>query len=282
MLPHMLDRDSAPRWIDATEMASKIGFGNIRVAYYRRITALLGELHALQPLLAQLKSEGAKGLTHVVQHTQVEETLQSFKKQDMRMDAAGAGKGERSRAHGYCDPATGIAYGMGRKKTSSARAWVIPLQTAPVGELPSLERLASSAAQETKAADPDSIAPAFPQVKAKQKATPPQDPPSAVTTQSSSPPPIIGRILVNSLSLTHYFALASERSIILRPFSLTTTLGRYNVFILVRGGGNSSQAQAAAVACARALASTTGADGEQAAAEGVRRKILGKGMVLWV
>ncbi|KAL1413410.1 37S ribosomal protein S9, mitochondrial [Vanrija albida] len=61
-------------------------------------------------------------------------------------------------------------------------------------------------------------------------------------------------ILINHLPLAMHFNRHQDREAVLRPFRLSGLLGAYNVFALVRGGGNSGQAGALNVAVARALA----------------------------
>ena len=229
----------------------------MRLAYYLRVKGLLSQLDILQPFMSQLQQEGTEtGISMPFSGDQLTELLTSFSKQDVRVDAGKGVKGEKNRAHGYCDPATGIAYAMGKKKESSARVWIVPLQGDKLSEPVGLPPMAEEALSATTATPSDSTT----------------TPPSSATSS-----PGIGRILVNSLPLPAYFGLQSERSVLLRPFSLTSTLGRYNVFVLVRGGGNSSQAQAAAVACARALANINNEGEDESSSEAINKKILSKG-----
>jgi small subunit ribosomal protein S9 len=65
--------------------------------------------------------------------------------------------------------------------------------------------------------------------------------------------PPIGQILINAKSLSEYFTSPTKRQEILRPFSLTNSLGKYNVFALARGGGQTGQAEALQLALAKAL-----------------------------
>merc|ERR1712093_17531 len=187
------------RWLPADAIGSKLGVANVRLAYYRQITSLLSELHQLVPLL----SFGSEQAVHSQQ--QLLEMLQKYVKVDARVEQA---SGVKQKGYGYTDDKTGIAYGLGRKKTASARAWVLPLQPATI-------------AGEEGAGGEDKV----------------------------------GTIMVNGLSLTRYFSDVAHRSVITRPLKLTESLGRYNVFVLVQGGGYSSKSAAAAVAIARALAS---------------------------
>lgn len=75
--------------------------------------------------------------------------------------------------------------------------------------------------------------------------------PSDAATAEAEPIP--GRVLVNTLSLPSYFTLAPHRASVVYPLRLTSTLGSFNVFAIAKGGGLSAQADAVAMATARAL-----------------------------
>ncbi len=53
-----------------------------------------------------------------------------------------------------------------------------------------------------------------------------------------------GKIVVNGRPWEQYFARPTSRMIILQPFELTQTLGRYDVVANVHGGGLAAQAEA--------------------------------------
>jgi small subunit ribosomal protein S9 len=63
----------------------------------------------------------------------------------------------------------------------------------------------------------------------------------------------IGAILVNGKPLSKYFTSPTKRADVLRSFALTGNLGKYNVFALAKGGGQSGQADALKLAIAKAL-----------------------------
>ncbi|POY73956.1 hypothetical protein BMF94_2999 [Rhodotorula taiwanensis] len=63
-----------------------------------------------------------------------------------------------------------------------------------------------------------------------------------------------GRVVVNAKSLPDYFPAAAHREAVVRPMSLVSALGAFNVFAIVKGSGVAAQADAVAVALARALA----------------------------
>lgn len=62
-----------------------------------------------------------------------------------------------------------------------------------------------------------------------------------------------GAILVNDRALDDYFGRRTSRMVIMQPFELTQTLGRYDVLVKVRGGGLSGQAGAIKHGISRAL-----------------------------
>ena len=226
-LPASLSNATATRWLSPEDTAQRLAVTKVRLAYYRKITGLLGELHALQPMLArETRLQG--------QNSRVLEMLQRFRKQDLRTASNGrgldltpipsteldalVGKEEGSlrkkATYGTYNPTTRIAYAGGKKKTAIAQAWILPVKR-----------------------EGDS--------------------------------PVIGQVRINFDALSDRFTDAATRSMIMRPFSLTETAGKFNVFILVHGGGETAQAQAASVACARALAARD--------ESGVSKAILSKG-----
>jgi small subunit ribosomal protein S9 len=63
-----------------------------------------------------------------------------------------------------------------------------------------------------------------------------------------------GKTTVNGRTLENYFSLEVDRTTALRPFALTGALGKYDVMVTIRGGGATGQADAIALALARAIA----------------------------
>ncbi|GAA5988130.1 hypothetical protein JCM10908_002076 [Rhodotorula pacifica] len=63
-----------------------------------------------------------------------------------------------------------------------------------------------------------------------------------------------GRVVVNAKTLPDYFPAAAHREAVVRPMSLVSALGSFNVFAIVKGSGVAAQADAVALALARALA----------------------------
>ena len=62
-----------------------------------------------------------------------------------------------------------------------------------------------------------------------------------------------GKILINKRPLEIYFPIEILRSEVMRPFEVTTTLGRYDVRVKVEGGGQTGQAGAGKLGIARSL-----------------------------
>jgi small subunit ribosomal protein S9 len=62
-----------------------------------------------------------------------------------------------------------------------------------------------------------------------------------------------GKVIVNRQPLDQYFGRPTSRMIIHQPLELTNTLGQFDVFANVRGGGISAQATAIRHGITRAL-----------------------------
>tara|TARA_B100000497_G_C7628436_1_gene377623 strand:- start:842 stop:1228 length:387 start_codon:yes stop_codon:yes gene_type:complete len=62
-----------------------------------------------------------------------------------------------------------------------------------------------------------------------------------------------GKVLVNNRDLSNYFATAMLQYKVNQPFSLTDTLGKYDVKVSVIGGGVTGQAEAIRLGITRAL-----------------------------
>jgi small subunit ribosomal protein S9 len=62
-----------------------------------------------------------------------------------------------------------------------------------------------------------------------------------------------GKVLINNKELERYFPVAVLREEVLRPFEVTSTLGRYDAKVRVQGGGPTGQAGAVRLGIARSL-----------------------------
>ena len=77
----------------------------------------------------------------------------------------------------------------------------------------------------------------------------------------------LGSVLVNCAPLSQYFTRTQHREQVVWPLKLAGVLGQYNIFAIVRGGGQSGQAGAIAHGIANALvAQLASLSGEQAEA----------------
>ena len=65
-----------------------------------------------------------------------------------------------------------------------------------------------------------------------------------------------GKIVINGKEFEKAFPLLVSREDITRPFSVTETSGKYDVYVNVKGGGSTGQAQAIRLGIARALIDT--------------------------
>ncbi|KAG6898157.1 hypothetical protein C0992_004144 [Termitomyces sp. T32_za158] len=108
----------------------------------------------------------------------------------------------------------GRSYSVGKRKTSSARVWIIPVH-------------AQSTPMQTK--------------KNAKEGAPDYE---GITTST---------ILVNNVPLAEYFPLPADRERIMRPFKVAGVVGAYNVFALVRGGGTTGQSGALSHGIAKGL-----------------------------
>jgi len=116
----------------------------------------------------------------------------------------------------------GRVYAIGRRKSSSARIWMVP--TAQAREL--FETPAPAAPSEDEVAEVEAKAVHIPE----------------------------GEIVVNHLPITRHFSRVTDREVVTRPLRVTGLIGAYNIFALTRGGGPTGQAGAISLAIARALA----------------------------
>ena len=62
-----------------------------------------------------------------------------------------------------------------------------------------------------------------------------------------------GKIAINRRDIDSYFGRATSKMILRQPLELTETLGRYDIYINVSGGGLSGQAEAIRLGVTRSL-----------------------------
>jgi len=65
-----------------------------------------------------------------------------------------------------------------------------------------------------------------------------------------------GKITINDKEFEKVFPLLVSREDITKPFNVTETKGKYDVYVKVKGGGSTGQAQAIRLGIARALIDT--------------------------
>ncbi|WVQ95085.1 hypothetical protein IAU59_002179 [Kwoniella sp. CBS 9459] len=216
-LPSHLPTLTPPRasWVSSEELSSLFDV-KLRTNTLRQVMELLTELHHLRHI------SDMSGHPELVQ--KIDQALQNYERDeaqsssDSRAEKNGAAKVDQF----------GRAYGMGRKKTSSARVWMIPTASA--------QSIFASTSSEVPA--PDNI-----NTNSTSTATTP------TPTQS-----LDSSILINHAPLATYFPRPSDRETILRPLRISGFLGAFNIFAFARGGGVSGQAGAVALGVARALA----------------------------
>jgi small subunit ribosomal protein S9 len=64
-----------------------------------------------------------------------------------------------------------------------------------------------------------------------------------------------GKIIVNKRPMEEYFSRPTSQLVVQQPLVLTNNLGKYDIYVNVRGGGPSGQAGATRHAIARAILS---------------------------
>ena len=87
-----------------------------------------------------------------------------------------------------------------------------------------------------------------------------------------------GNITVNRRELADYFPIETARMVLLQPLDVVDMMKKFDILVMVRGGGISGQAGAVKLAIARALVNydeQTGTD--SAAPEAFRRKLRADG-----
>ncbi|GAA5827462.1 hypothetical protein JCM3770_006965 [Rhodotorula araucariae] len=242
VLPHPRQR----RWKHAKDMAAYLRTGaQLKSSQYKRLTAALAHLEGLLPYARVADSLAASAASGPAAAPAL--VVDPVAAATGRAPSRDAVRGEPS--HGlsaqleallarFTQPAavssTGVAvdrvagkarrlgaqdahqrvFAVGRRKESGARVWIVPAA------------VAAPAAVEGKGESGAEAAGAVP----------------------------LGRVLVNTLPLPEYFAQTPHRSVVVHPLALTSSLGAFNVFAIVKGGGQAAQADAVAMGVARALA----------------------------
>lgn len=219
-LPQFVRTALPPRvnaWVDKRELAEKLR-SNLTTSRYRRVILVLNELETYRSIAEKAGiidlQEGIRGITELFERADAATMLARGKAKPVKFDEYGR------------------SYTLGKRKTSSARVWIVPVQQPPANQ--SITSQSTPAITETDAAleallDPHS---------------------SSKSNEHVS----IAQILVNNTPLSAYFPIPADRTRVIHPLKLTGLLGAYNIFAIVRGGGTSGQSGALAHGIAKGLA----------------------------
>jgi len=188
-----------PMWKDQSEMAAEFKT-RLTMTRYRRVTKLLNQLNDFQrvatiggcPELGQKLND----ILTIYESSKKEAYLSNGKRKPVVLDEFGR------------------SYTLGKRKTSSARVWMIPVK-------------------KTSEVAPEALL--------------------GVDEARRTYPVNTSTILVNNLSINSFFRFPRDRERITRPLKVAGVLGKYNVFAITRGGGTSGQSGALAHGIAKAI-----------------------------
>ena len=202
-LPKTLSLPPPPpiRWKARQEMTDIFG-EVIRHGQHKRMGEMLSELYRAG-YLARLGGNSELA-------SRISVALRKFSKSEVKM--------ERDNKKEVGLDSLGRANGSGRRKTATARVWLVPSRSAA----PFIDGPAQAEGKNVERAEPLPF----------------------------------GGVLVNQLPMAKYFGKVQDRAAVLRPLRLAGLLGAYNIHALVQGGGSSGQSQAVALALARAIVIT--------------------------
>ncbi|KAF9263317.1 SSU ribosomal protein S9P [Marasmius fiardii PR-910] len=209
-----------PVWKTAAEMSQEFDT-TMTTSRYRRVTVLLNELNQY------LRIATTAGYSDLA--TMIDGVLGMFE----------SGKKDSFLTRGERKPVIldqyGRSYTVGKRKTSAARVWMIPVRTeTPVIRSAIIPQGTSNASDATTSNSDDLMALL-------------DDGKSQTTTVTAS------TILVNNLPISEYFPQPHDREKIIRPLKIAGVLGKYNVFTIVRGGGTTGQSGAIAHGVAKGI-----------------------------
>ncbi|KAG1771723.1 ribosomal protein S9/S16-domain-containing protein, partial [Suillus occidentalis] len=219
-LPQFAREALPPRvnaWVDKRELGLKLR-STLTTSRYRRVVLILNELETYRSIaekagIAELQ-EGIRAITELFERADAATMLARGKAKPAKFDEYGR------------------SYTLGKRKTSSARVWIVPVQQ------PDADK--STASQSIPAATETDTAL------------------SALLNPNSSSknnePVSVVQILVNNSPLSTYFPIPADRARVIHPIQLAGLLGAYNIFAIVRGGGTSGQSGALAHGIAKGLA----------------------------
>ncbi|KAG1715753.1 hypothetical protein ID866_1421 [Astraeus odoratus] len=196
-----------PAWANKSEMGLILE-APLTARMYKRVVSLLRELEQCERIA---RVAGVTELERAI--TDITRGFESKKGIQARVTRIRA---HEAKEKGPLDD-LGRSYTVGRRKTSTARVWMIEVQKPKNGTT-------ETQAQTTSILNP--------------------------FAKGTQPPPA-SSVLINSVPISSYFHLPVDRERVLRPLKLAGLLGAFNVFALVRGGGTSGQSGAIALAVAK-------------------------------
>ncbi|KAF8210583.1 ribosomal protein S9/S16-domain-containing protein [Mycena galopus ATCC 62051] len=201
-------------WKNAKEMGTDLQVA-MTSSRYRAMTRLLGQLNEYYRIAS------AAGCDELAQRTI--NLLNIF---ESPSKTAALTRGRRKTL--YTDH-LGRSYTFGKRKTSTARVWMVPVALPNEDlEVVDLEKIASlDEAAALLTSQPDRF-----------------HQPQVVPKSS---------ILINNIPLGEFFAVPADRERVMRPLQLSGLLSAYNIFSLVRGGGTTGQSGALAHGIAKGL-----------------------------
>ncbi|KAF7315495.1 MFS general substrate transporter [Mycena indigotica] len=201
-------------WKSPREIAGDLGV-TMSSSRYRILTRQLGQLNEY------LRIAEAAGCDDLAERTRM--LLNLF---ESASKEAALTRGKRKRL--YTDQ-LGRSYTFGKRKTSTARVWMVPVIVKPqeldVVDLEKIQSLDEAAALVTSQPD---------------RFYEPQVVPNST-------------ILINNIPLGEFFPVLADRERVVRPLKIAGLLSAYNIFTLVRGGGTTGQSGALAHGIAKGL-----------------------------
>jgi small subunit ribosomal protein S9 len=233
----------------------------LRTSHYRQLIGVLNEIRAFRSIAMAGRLETLA--------EEIDTVLSQFERPDKERLLANKAKAIQMDEYGR-------TYAVGRRKESHARVWVIPtkmprIRYRTVGPVaPAAESIASPAVSEA-AVD---LAPENRGAQSSWKeelndplpshSTPTYDSTLVALTQPVSEEearkrafptfiPPVTEVLINNTPLSRYFDNPADREKVMLPFKVTGTVGKYNVFAIVRGGGTTGQAGAVALGISKGL-----------------------------
>lgn len=203
-------------WVDKRDLAAKLR-SNLTTSRYRRVVLVLNELETYRAIaekagITELQ-EGIRGITELFERADAATMLARGKAKPVKFDEYGR------------------SYTLGKRKTSSARVWIVPVQRPPADS-----------------STPSPPTPALTETDSALEAL--LNPNSSKSNEDVS----VAQVLVNNTPLSAYFPIPADRTRVIHPLKLTGLLGAYNIFAIVRGGGTSGQSGALAHGIAKGLA----------------------------